>query len=85
MSDQRVRPTKRGLVDAKEIQIAKDGRGVFLFHDASAGAARIVAFNFATDLHEDLASAGEIRSLAFMSMTEPPHGSLVNREVVRGA
>jgi hypothetical protein len=49
------------LVDAKEIEIGKDGRGVFLFHNAAAGAARIVALNFATDLHDDLASAGEIR------------------------
>jgi hypothetical protein len=63
----RIVESQLGLRKSKKVQVLKDGRRVFLFHEAAAGAAGILSLNFAGSFHENSASARGIHAIPSLS------------------
>jgi hypothetical protein len=63
----RIVESEFGLRKSKKIEVLKDGRRIFLFHQAAAGAAGILSLNFASSFHENSTSARRIHAMPAFS------------------
>jgi hypothetical protein len=63
----RIVESELGLRKSKKIEILKDRRRIFLFHQAATGAARILSLNFSSSFYENSASARRIHAMPLFS------------------